>query len=214
MNTQCQPCKAVLAVPNEYKGKAVSCTTCGQSFNAVKFKKPPIIVPSDIPRSGHNFFGKIWTKSPLAFRTAFLATLGVISALWFAWYVAGLGHSLKPSFTKHPAYEPKTYDNASTAILTGYDFEQRLEIKPGETEPRWAFLWRAWVYNPSPHWVKGQYFIELRNSNGLLLDACGPIAATFPNATEPREANGLYWPSNETFIHTDLTKSKIRIRIK
>ncbi|MCK4959195.1 MAG: hypothetical protein KAT00_07335 [Planctomycetes bacterium] len=36
-----------------------------------------------------NLLIKLWTRSPVPFRTAFLATLGVVSALWMAWYAVG-----------------------------------------------------------------------------------------------------------------------------
>ena len=91
MKTQCPNCKNVFTLPDEYKDKPVKCTRCKKDFVPEKFKKPPIVVSSQLP-SKSNFVTRIWTKSPVAFRVGFLATLGVLSALFFAYYfMEGLG---------------------------------------------------------------------------------------------------------------------------
>jgi len=78
MKTQCPKCKFIFDVPPEYIGKKIKCRRCEKDFMPEKFKKPPIVIPS-LP-SRRNFLTKLWSKSPNAFKTGFLATLGVLSA--------------------------------------------------------------------------------------------------------------------------------------
>jgi hypothetical protein len=78
MKTQCPECKLVFDVPVEYMDKEVKCRRCEKSFKPVKFKKPPVVIPN-LPSQG-NFLKKLWSKTPIAFKTGFLATLGVLSA--------------------------------------------------------------------------------------------------------------------------------------
>lgn len=105
MKTQCPHCKNILAVPDIYKEKSIKCKKCDGKFIVLKFKKPPIVVPDFVPHR-QNFITKIWAKSPLAFRTSFLATLGVIAALSIAWYVIGVSNWLKRPTISHPIYTP------------------------------------------------------------------------------------------------------------
>ncbi len=88
MKTQCPNCKAVQDVPAEYIGKDVTCRRCNELFVAEKFKKPPIVIPPVLPSTG-NFITKAWKRTPIAFKTSFLATLGVITALLLTFYLYG-----------------------------------------------------------------------------------------------------------------------------
>lgn len=103
MNTQCPKCKKVFALPKEYKGQQIKCPRCKETFVPQKFKKSPIVVPSNLPRKSGNLLGKIWNNSPVAYRTGFLATLGVITALLLSIYIYGRAFpfrsSLKPKAT-------------------------------------------------------------------------------------------------------------------
>ncbi|MDD5134262.1 MAG: hypothetical protein PHP01_02470 [Phycisphaerae bacterium] len=96
MKTQCPNCKAEFKVPEHYLGKKVKCLKCKNSFIIGLPKLEPEQTPVPVPlnnlppipaKQKDNFFVKLWHGSPIAFRTAFLATLGVISALAFAYYL-------------------------------------------------------------------------------------------------------------------------------
>lgn len=45
MKTQCPRCKSVHEIPPEYRGTEIKCTTCKESFPAVKFESPVIPRP-------------------------------------------------------------------------------------------------------------------------------------------------------------------------
>ena len=107
MKIQCPSCKKVSTVPDAYRGRRVKCKSCKESFVAEACKKPPIVVPMKLPplpRSSpgkENFVTKLWTRTPSAFRTSFLATLGVVSALWVSFNFIGPGTWLRrPSAQK------------------------------------------------------------------------------------------------------------------
>ena len=107
MKIQCPSCKKVSTVPDAYRGRRVKCKSCKESFVAEACKKPPIVVPMKLPplpRSSpgkENFVTKLWTRTPSAFRTSFLATLGVVSALWVTFNFIGPGTWLRrPSAQK------------------------------------------------------------------------------------------------------------------
>ncbi len=116
MKTQCPYCKNVLTIPDEYKGKAVKCTKCKEDFTPEKFEKPLIVVPSQLP-SKSNFITKIWTSSPVAYRTGFFAALGVISALILSIYIYGQISPSRPSVDSESIYP--AYYNPSSVQGTG-----------------------------------------------------------------------------------------------
>lgn len=105
MKVQCPHCKKVLSVPDDHKGKRIKCAGCDAVLIAMPMKvKAPEVAKKSVTRqtrqklfitSRGNFITKLWTKSPIAFRTAFLATLGVITALFVTFYVFGLTRHLK-----------------------------------------------------------------------------------------------------------------------
>jgi len=71
--------------------------------------------PSD--RKGLNIFSRMWAGIPYPFKTAFLATLGVVSALVFAWHVLDIPRRLNPpaTTTQSPDFMCRVY-----AIQMGY----------------------------------------------------------------------------------------------
>ncbi len=105
MKTKCPHCNTVQKAPDEATGKKALCRSCRQKFTIAEYA-PPVIVPiadlpspadlDDIPitvdapppkdRDG-NILSRAWLGIPAPFKTSFLATLGVVSALLFAWYV-------------------------------------------------------------------------------------------------------------------------------
>jgi len=135
MKVQCPHCKKVLSVPDDYKGKRIKCKGCQGILIAKplaekpiisgspKPKSIPIVVPTDtlqiaepskpmmpqepksLPSCG-NFLTKIWNHSPVAFRTGFLTTLGVLSALALCIYIYGRISLSRPSLKPEPSYPP------------------------------------------------------------------------------------------------------------
>jgi len=96
MKAQCPNCQTRFKAPDSYAGKTVKCLKCKNSFTIELPKPEPEKISLPVPlntlpvppiKQRGNFFIKLWNNSPVAFRTAFLATLGVLSALLFAYYV-------------------------------------------------------------------------------------------------------------------------------
>lgn len=113
MKTRCPFCRKISKVPDLYQGKCLKCPGCKESFLAEPYKKPPIVVPEIIPPAAHKtgfFLKKLWTRCPPAFRTGFLATLGVISALWVTINFIGPGAWLRRPGTQRTSYTPPLDD--------------------------------------------------------------------------------------------------------
>jgi len=94
MKTQCPHCNAIQRVPNAYENKSIFCAECGLDFAANRYKRR--IKP---PRIDHakNAFERAWSHTPKAFRTGFLATLGVITAVIVAlWLLGGYSRIIRP----------------------------------------------------------------------------------------------------------------------
>jgi endogenous inhibitor of DNA gyrase (YacG/DUF329 family) len=133
MKVQCPHCKKILSVPDEYKSRRIKCKGCHQILLAKpleeqtiipgspKPKSTPIVVPVDALRSADsptpparpvsgsqssrsNFLTKLWNHSPVAFRTGFLTTLGVVSALTLCVYVYGRIFLPRPSLKPESTY--------------------------------------------------------------------------------------------------------------
>ncbi len=49
MKTQCPECKKVFHLPAVYLDKQIKCPRCKTEFPARKFKKPPIVIPDQLP---------------------------------------------------------------------------------------------------------------------------------------------------------------------
>jgi len=113
METKCPFCDEVFKIPKEYFGDFVICPFCKQSFKATRIQKH---LP---PEQKENVFVRLWNNSPTAYRTGFLATLGVISAVFFVYYFTGFLKRAKPP---HPP-PPKniSLDYQSTSRGTGDD---------------------------------------------------------------------------------------------
>src|SRR4030042_95854 len=80
-------------------GQKAKCKECHQIF---RIPKPPIqiepqpvnvipdkITPDKIRQTAKSFFVHAWNRQPAAFRTGFITTLGVLSALMLTWYLYG-----------------------------------------------------------------------------------------------------------------------------
>ena len=118
MKTKCPHCNTVQNAPDEAAGREALCRSCRKAFTITEYA-PPVIVPvadlpdlEDIPitvdapppkdRSG-NILARAWLGIPGPFKTSFLATLGVVSALLFAWYVVRV-----PKWFNRPPAAPTT----------------------------------------------------------------------------------------------------------
>ena len=102
MKVQCPNCQEIQNAPDDSVGKRALCKSCRQKFTITEYT-PPVILPvadlpdpDDIPITvdapppkdrSDNIFARAWIGIPGPFKTSFLATLGVVSALLFAWYV-------------------------------------------------------------------------------------------------------------------------------
>jgi len=121
MKVECPKCKKILSVPDTYKNKRIRCKFCEQILKAIPLTIK-IVVPTNImqkteapkktseykPRpSRSNFLTKIWTKSPAPFRNAFLATLGVLSALFMVYYLYGIN-----KWFQRPVDDIKNYESS------------------------------------------------------------------------------------------------------
>ena len=123
MKIKCPNCQTVQKAPDDSAGKRARCKSCRDTFIILGEYIPPVVVPvadlpdpDDIPitvdarppkdRSG-NILSRAWIGIPGPFKTSFLATLGVVSALLFAWYVLPVSRMLH-----------KSPDPVSGAVLT------------------------------------------------------------------------------------------------
>lgn len=245
MKVQCPNCKKVLSVPDEYKGKRIKCKGCQQVLIA---KPTPVVVPIDtlqaaespkppaqpkpgpLPSRG-NFLTKIWKRSPVAFRTGFLTTLGVVSALTLCIYVYGRIFLPRPSLKSGvpdtellvPGWEKiKNYEIPPCIALYDYEFEEKwdwLQTFYADKEGFIPIRWHAWYFNSYKHWAKGYYHIEFRNANNSLLIALDPIPTTMVPTGEssdwlPREQTGVYLMPNDIARKVDYSKSRIYLREK
>jgi hypothetical protein len=101
MKVKCPKCGGFDKAPDEYTGRKVKCPRCFEKFIAVPCMEPTesklttpreSTDPADAPITV-----KAWFMSPVAFRNGFLATLGVLSALYLAYQITGLNHVFSPA---------------------------------------------------------------------------------------------------------------------
>ncbi len=142
MKVQCPHCSKTLSVPDAYKGQKIRCKDCNKSLmanpikpeNTKPFIAPLPVQPHPEPNPQKGMLAKIWSGSPVAFRTAFLATLGVVSALLFTWYTIDISRLVTSRLnsnktrdsTENPhtttpkpsIVQPKTAENSSDTMLT------------------------------------------------------------------------------------------------
>ena len=122
MKTQCPNCKNIFKLPAEYVKKNVKCKKCSEVFVGEKFNKPPVVVPY-LAHQGGNFITKAWLRSPPAFRSGFLVTLGALTALLLTFYTMGIFNK-NPSRSLPPGYTTSDYQFYPTSSLlsgTGSD---------------------------------------------------------------------------------------------
>ena len=112
MKVQCPNCNTIQNAPDDSVGKRALCKSCRQKFTITEYT-PPVILPvadlpdpDDIPITvdapppkdrSDNIFARAWIGIPGPFKTSFLATLGVVSALLFAWYTLPVSRILHKS---------------------------------------------------------------------------------------------------------------------
>ena len=117
MKVQCPNCQKIQNAPDDSVGKRARCKSCRDTFVIINEYTPPQIVPlgdlpdpDDIPITvdapppkdrSDNIFARAWIGIPGPFITSFLATLGVVSALLFAWYVVRI-----PAWFNRPPTAP------------------------------------------------------------------------------------------------------------
>lgn len=122
---QCPNCNKQFKAPDEYEGKKVKCAKCNFVFYAQKIEdKLNELLKKTIQKKpkGQNLFIKIWNNSPIVFRTAFLATLGVISALVIAYLCLDWANTIKKAPSKSKWLSADVYSIAMLYTYAG-DFE-------------------------------------------------------------------------------------------
>lgn len=104
MKTLCPQCGNVFDVPNHYFEKPVKCLVCKFQFVATQYTPVPITeevgkVASKAVENvkKNNPIRSAWSRMPTAFKTAFLATFGVLSAIMITYYIYGHSFGLKRS---------------------------------------------------------------------------------------------------------------------
>jgi len=84
INFKCSQCAEKMEAPESLQGSSLKCPMCKT------VTKIPINRPSkQITRKTGNLLIRIWDNSPAPFKTAFLATLGVFTAVFVGWLVYG-----------------------------------------------------------------------------------------------------------------------------
>ncbi len=121
MKIQCPTCQAKFKAPDSYVDKKVKCLKCKNFFVIEPPKTDPTfpdlpklankLIPSVHPQ---NLFAKLWNGSPVYYKNSFLATLGVLSALAFAYYFMSIPKFLNKSTIMQ---EPKTDIISSSSDL-------------------------------------------------------------------------------------------------
>ncbi|HIJ71281.1 MAG TPA: hypothetical protein HPP87_07955 [Planctomycetes bacterium] len=180
MKTQCPHCKSFYAVPRGYTGGKITCKACGQRFVVAKYKKPPVVVPSYLFKkaqfllSREGLIARLWTLSPAPFRNAFLATLGVMTALVVGWYVIVWGDWLKrpppKQFTTEPVKLPTSFYNEKSQnellpplVLLRYCYVKFVEQNE-------AFTQVSWIVAPySSDTINADVGIEFCDKEGFVL---------------------------------------------
>lgn len=108
----CTECGEKLESPSSLQGKSLRCPMC-----KTRVKVPVVAPKKPIVRKTGNILLRAWRNSPAPFRTAFLATFGVISALVLAFYIYGLSQRLSspppPRYTSPPPYQPSFTEPAT-----------------------------------------------------------------------------------------------------
>lgn len=118
---RCKNCGEVLEAPQSLAGQMLNCPTCNflasvpdrlsgkrTSPKAEKPSAPKIDLPKDLSRrtgkAAGNLLIAFWKNTPSAFRTSFLATLGVVAALTFALLTYRVPDIFRSFESEQPAY--------------------------------------------------------------------------------------------------------------
>ncbi len=201
MKIHCPHCQSFFKAPGTYEGRPIKCPVCKQVFLAARYRRPPLAVPGKVARFSGSLVGKLWYGCPLAFRTAFLATCGVIAAL-----------ALSLLLYAHLFLRP-VRPASGNVILTKYEFQHREDLSNALGHSGQAIAWTAWVENSTHDWVYGHYTIELRDAHGVMVRRFPPEPASFPNSAAPRQAGSICWVPDPLFPKVDLERSRITITI-
>lgn len=127
MKVQCPNCQTFLKVPERYIGKRAKCLKCNHSFVIDLPPTPAMSQKAPLPKSKDNIFIKLWSGSPVYFRNSFLATLGIISALVFAYYMMTILKTVsKESVQEAKSSIDKAFDEY---VASQYDIEKFLPNK-------------------------------------------------------------------------------------
>jgi hypothetical protein len=95
MITQCPKCLEQQEIPDPYRGREIKCLHCKEPFHATEtmplpqLPKPDVVAETIQIVKKHNPIRSAWNKMPKPFKTAFLSTFGVMSALLITYYVYG-----------------------------------------------------------------------------------------------------------------------------
>jgi hypothetical protein len=92
MRTQCPHCNRFIKCPDAYQGRNIKCPQCKFAFLAAAWVSPPtpdIVAETLKTIKKHNPIRSAWNRMPVPFKTAFLSTLGVISASMITFYFYG-----------------------------------------------------------------------------------------------------------------------------
>jgi hypothetical protein len=105
MITQCDKCKKKQDVPDVYRGRQIKCQYCKEPITAHEYvplpqipKPDPVQVTLEVIKN-RNPIRSAWNRMPTPFKTAFLSTFGVMSALLITFFV--YGHALGLRGTKN-----------------------------------------------------------------------------------------------------------------
>jgi predicted Zn finger-like uncharacterized protein len=126
MKFQCPHCTTSYDHRKAHTGQKAKCKQCGHLFRIAQTIEltPAAAYPSNQPSqpiietAGVALVGVVargWNKAPAAFRTAFLSTLGVLSALMITWFIYGKLPQQNNPIQNKPA---QTLDSVSSQLAT------------------------------------------------------------------------------------------------
>jgi hypothetical protein len=120
MITQCDKCKKKQDVPDVYRSRQIKCQHCKESIIANECVALPEIPKPDPVQATIEIIKKrnpirsAWNRMPTPFKTAFLSTFGVMSALLITYYVYG-----SPLWTSTPKSVLMSFEEAKAILAKG-----------------------------------------------------------------------------------------------
>ena len=127
INFKCSQCGEKLEAPESLQGSSLKCPMCKTATKIPKHK------PSkQVARKTGNLLIHIWDNSPAPFKTAFLATLGVFTAVFVGWLVYGHFFVTTNDFEKCKAKLEENslfFTGSSAGILRGRSL-QKFQFSP------------------------------------------------------------------------------------